>query len=99
MKQKVVYTSALRYAKRVRILWDAYTDGSLYIGIYTMSGEPYADITTNLGGCDYPYGYIEKDSEAEAFVKEQKLGEVFPLVTGHGMKEYHFCKFNMEDNS
>ena len=75
METKVVRTSALKYAKRIRIVWDEYEDGSLYIGLYTMGGEPYMDITTNLGDeLDKPFAYVEADSQAEAFVKEQGLG-------------------------
>ena len=96
MKTKVVRTSALKYAKRIRIIWDEYEDGSLYIGLYTMGGEPYCDITTNLFGMGLkkPYADIEIGSEAEAFVKEQGLGSPCKVFTGSGFKTY--CMYEMK---
>lgn len=95
MKTKTVYTNALKYAKRIIIVWDEYTDGSLYIGLYTMKGEPYADITTNLGETECPFAYVEANTDAEAFVREQKLGEYCKITTGNAFKTYHMYKFAM----
>ena len=90
MKTKVVYTSALKYAKRIRIVWDEYEDGSLYIGLYTMSGDHYTDITTNLNtGTKKHYAYVKSGSEAENFVKEHGLGSFCGVVTGNGFNTYH----------
>lgn len=93
---KTVRTSVLKYAKRIRILTDEYEDGSLYIGLYTMSGEPYMDITTNMGyPAEKPYGYILQDSEAENFVREQNLGENMHIIEGNAFNTYRMYKFNV----
>ena len=90
MKTKVVKTSALKYAKRIRIVWDEYEDGSLYIGLYTMSGEPYSDITTHLGfELEKPFAYVESGSDAEKFVEEQGLGSFCKVTEGSGFNTYH----------
>ena len=93
---KTVRTSVLKYAKRIRILTDEYEDGNLHIGLYTMSGEPYMDITTNMGyPTEKPYGFVLQDSEAEAFVREQKLGENTHNIHGTTFNTYRMYRFNV----
>ena len=92
---KTVYTSALKYAKRIRIVKGEYEDGSLYIGLYTMSGEPYCDITTNVFNMPKPWGTVLANSEAEAFVKEQNLGWFAYLVYGNCFNTYHTYDFKI----
>ena len=96
MKLKTVYTNVLKYAKRIRIISDEYEDENLYIGLYTMSGEPYTDITTNLGiSLNHPLGYVEANSEAERFVKEQKLGTDLNRSIQSGFNKYNLYKFEI----
>lgn len=96
MKTKTVRTSALLYAKRIRILADEYEDGNLYIGLYTMSGEPYTDITTHLGvSLKHPLGYVEANSEAERFIHEQKLGIDLNRSIQSGFNKYNLYKFEI----
>lgn len=96
MKTKTVYTSALKYAKRVRILVCKYVDETMYVGLTTMSGEDYCDITTHIEPLEGSLGYIKSHSEAERFAIEQGLvGE--PLsCTVSGFDVYNLYKFNIE---
>jgi len=95
MKMKTVRTTRLKYAKRVRILTAEYTDGSLYVGILTMSGEDYCDITTNLSsknlGTDH--AYVQCNSEAEAFILEQMIALPTTAVRLSGFNTYRLYDF------
>ena len=97
MKMKTVRTSALKYAKRVRILASEYEDGSLYVGILTMSGEDYCDITTHLQSLPVPFGFVECNSDAERFIFEQKLANDAQQVIKSGFKTYRMYRFNIDD--
>lgn len=96
MKIKTVRSSSLKYAKRIKILIDEYEDGNLYIGLFTMSGESYTDITTHLGiSLNHPLGYVEANSEAERFVKEQKLGIDLNRSIKSGFNTYNLYRFDI----
>lgn len=95
MKMKTVRTTRLKYAKRVRILTSEYADGSLYVGILTMSGEDYCDITTNLVGFYFPHqAYVECGSEAEAFLCEQEIATPCALTLQSGFNTYRLYDFS-----
>lgn len=94
MKMKTVRTTRLKYAKRVRILTAEYTDGSLYVGILTMSGEDYCDITTNLmAGGHSNAAYVQCGSEAEAFLCEQEIATPCGLTLQSGFNTYRLYDF------
>lgn len=94
MEQQTVYTSVLPYAKRVRICFDQYEDGNLYIGLYTMGWELYSDLTTNLGiELKNNLAYVEANSTAEKFIKEQKLGINLHRPIECGFNTYKLYKF------
>lgn len=98
MKMKVVKTNALKYAKRIRIFYGEYeTNDNLYIGLYTMGGEDYCDITTNLGiALKKGLGYVEAHSEAEAFIEEQGIGRNENRPLQSGFNTYNLYRFNLE---
>ena len=92
---KEVKTSTLKYAKRIRIGYEKYENGNLYVGLYTMKWEQYSDITTNLGiELSVPLGYVEANSEAERFIKEQNLGVNLNRSIKSGFNTYNLYKFN-----
>jgi hypothetical protein len=96
MKMKTIRTSKLKYAKRVRIMTAEYADGSLYVGILTMSGEDYCDITTNLSSKNLSTGdhaYVQCDSEAEAFILEQMIALPTMAVRQSGFNTYRLYDF------
>lgn len=95
MKMKTVRTSALKYAKRVRIMTAEFTDESLYVGILTMSGEDYCDITTNLmAGRPNNAAYVQCGSEAEAFLCEQEIATPCGLTIQSGFNTYRLYDFS-----
>ena len=93
MKMKTVRTSALKYAKRVRILTSEYADGSLYVGILTMSGEDYCDITTNLMAGHSNTACVQCGSEAEAFLCEQEIATPCAITIQSGFNTYRLYDF------
>lgn len=95
---KVVYTKALKYAKRIRMVYGEYvTDSNLWIGLYTMSGEYYSDITKNFGiELESGLGYVEAHSEAEAFIIEQGIGTNENRPIQSGFNTYNLYRFNLE---
>ena len=93
MKMKTVRTSALKYAKRVRILTSEYADESLYVGILTMSGEDYCDITTNLMAGHSNTACVQCGSEAEAFLCEQEIATPCALTIQSGFNTYRLYDF------
>lgn len=94
MKMKTVRTSALKYAKRVRILASEYEDGSLYVGILTMSGEDYCDITTHIIGRHNNLAYVECGSEAEFFLCEQEIATPTMVIIRSGFNDYRLYDFS-----
>lgn len=95
MKMKTVRTARLKYAKRVRILTSEYTDGSLYVGLLTMSGEDYCDITTNLmAGKHNNSAYVQCGSVAEAFLCEQEIAIPCGLTLQSGFNTYRLYDFS-----
>ena len=97
-KVKTVKTNVLKYAKRIRIYYGEYeTNSNLYIGLYTMNWECYCDITVNLGlELNKGLGYVKADSEAEAFINEQGIGENLNKPIQSGFNTYNLYRFNME---
>ena len=94
MKMKTVYTTSLMYAKRVRILTCEYEDGSLYVGIFTISGEDYCDITTNLMAEGHSNtAYVQCGSEAETFLCEQGIATPTMLTLQQGFNTYRLYDF------
>lgn len=96
MKMKTVRTTKLEYAKRVRILTSEYEDGSLYVGILTMSGEDYCDITANLSSKNLSttdHAYVQCGSEAEAFILEQMIALPTMAVRQSGFNTYRLYDF------
>ena len=93
MKMKTVRTARLKYAKRVRIITSEYEDGSLYVGILTMSGEDYCDITTNLMGGHNNAAYVQCGSETEAFLCEQGIATPCGLTIQSGFNTYRLYDF------
>ena len=93
MNIRTVDTKALKYAERVQIVFDEYESGSLYIGLYTMDGELYTDITTNLAGSTREFAFVETGSEAERFISEQGFAEKTDLVKRSGFNGYRLYHF------
>lgn len=93
MKMKTVRTTRLKHAKRVRIMTSEYEDGSLYVGILTMSGEDYCDITTNLMTSSGNLAYVKCRSEAEAFLCEQEIATPTGLMLVSGFNTYRLYDF------
>ena len=95
MTSKSVLTNTLQYAMRITIVSDEYMDGSKYIGLYTSDGEPYSDITTNLGFVPFTFGFVQVNSESERFVNEHGIGKPTETFKTSGFNTYRLYEFNI----
>ena len=97
-----VKTKALNYIKTVFVVPYEYENGSLYIGLYdTVEQELYTDLSTYILPVLHGQFYVEKGSEQQRFVEEQKQlftnleREVKHILLWQYFILTYFCKLSL----